>query len=113
MSLLLATACLGERERPGPPSLTFTIDDPLVVSSRLDTVAGTVRVDDPDGVDSVWVTLETTLKGESGGFEQVFSSGYRFVVQGFQPPEHIPLTFRARDVAGFVVQRDTYVVVIP
>ena len=53
------------------------------------------------------------MKGENGGFDDVFSSGYRFVVQGFQPSEHIPLTFRARDVAGFVVQRDTYVVVIP
>jgi hypothetical protein len=93
--------------------LTFTIDDPLVVSSRQDTVAGTVRVDDSDGIDSVWVTLETIEKGENGGFEHVFSSRYRFVVQGFSPSEHIPLTFRARDVAGFVVQRDTYVVVIP
>lgn len=53
------------------------------------------------------------MKGENGAFDDVFSSGYRFVVQGFQPSEHIPLTFRARDVAGFVVQRDTYVVVIP
>lgn len=79
----------------------------------MDTVAGTVRVDDPDGVDSVWVTLETVVKGENAGFDQVFRSGYRFVVQNFQPSELIPLTFRARDVAGFVVQRDTYVVVIP
>lgn len=43
----------------------------------------------------------------------MFSTHYRFVVQGFTPTEHIPLTFRARDVAGFEVQRDTYVVVIP
>jgi len=43
----------------------------------------------------------------------VFSSQYRFVVQGFAPAQQIPLTFRARDVAGFEVQRDTYVVVIP
>ena len=61
----------------------------------------------------MWVTLETVVKGENGGFDPVFSSGYRFVVQGFQPSEQIPLSFRARDVAGFVVQRYTYVVVIP
>jgi len=83
------------------------------VSTRLDTVAGTVRVDDADGIDSVWVTLETTVIGENGGFDQVYSAPYKFVVQGFQPSQQIPLTFRARDVAGFVVQRDTYVVVIP
>ena len=83
------------------------------MSSRQDTVAGNIRVDDPDGIDSVWVTLETIEKGENGAFDPVFSSRYRFVVQGFQPAAHIPLTFRARDVAGFVVQRDTYVVVIP
>ena len=83
------------------------------MSSRQDTVAGNFRVEDPDGIDSVWVTLESTEKGDDGGFEQVFDSRYRFVVQGFSAPEHIPLTFRARDIAGFVVQRDTYVVVIP
>ena len=59
------------------------------------------------------MTLETVVKGENGGFDPVFSSGYIFVVQGFQPSQQIPLSFRARDVAGFVVQRDTYVVVIP
>jgi len=70
-------------------------------------------VDDPDGIDSVWVTLETVERGYDGGFETAFSDRYRFVVQGFTPSDQIPLTIRARDVAGFVVQRDTYVVVIP
>ena len=93
--------------------MSFTIEDPLVVSSRQDTVAGNIRVEDPDGIDSVWVTLKDEERGDDGGFEQVFSSHYRFVVQGFSPPDHIPLTFRARDVAGFEVQRDTYVVVVP
>jgi len=83
------------------------------VSSRQDTVAGNVRVVDSDGIDSVWVTLETVEKGDDGGFAQVFDSRYRFVVQGFAPSAQIPLTFRARDISGFVVQRDTYVVVIP
>jgi hypothetical protein len=84
-----------------------------VVSSRQDTVAGNIRVDDPDGIDSVWVTLETVERGFDGGFEASFSDRYRFVVQGFTPSDQIPLTIRARDVAGFEVQRDTYVVVIP
>src|SRR5262245_33386103 len=113
LSLLLWAACLGDRERPGPPQLSFTIDDPLVVSSRQDTVAGEIRVEDRDGVDSVWITLDTFEKGDNGGFNQVFASRYRFVVQGFNPSQQIPLSFRARDISGFEVQRDTYVVVIP
>lgn len=85
-----------------------------MTTSRTDTVAGNVRVDDPDGVDSVWVTLETVEKGEDGGFDRVFSSRYRFVVSpGFTPGAQLPLSFRARDISGFEVQRDTYVVVVP
>jgi len=102
------------RDRPGPPAISFTIDDTLVSASRQDTVAGNVRVEDPDGIDSVWVKLETVEKGESGGFDRIFSSRYRFVVAaGFTPGQHIPMVFRSRDIAGFQVQRDTYVVVVP
>jgi hypothetical protein len=76
-------------------------------------VAGDLRVEDRDGIDSVWIMLDTFEKGDDGGFDQVFVSRYRFVVQGFPPAQQIPMTFRARDITGFVVQRDTYVVVIP
>jgi hypothetical protein len=94
--------------------LSFTIDDPQVVSSTADTVEGNVRVEDPDGVDSVWVTLENVEAGFDGGFNRVTNPRYRFVVgAGFSPGEHLPLIFRARDIAGFEVQRDTYVVVVP
>ena len=84
-----------------------------MIADRVDTVAGTLHVEDPDGIDSVWVTLETTARGYDGGFNRVFDGTYRFVVQGFQPTEQIPLVFRARDISGFEVQRDTYVVVLP
>jgi hypothetical protein len=76
-------------------------------------VAGEVRVADRDGIDSVWVVLDAIEKGDDGGFDQAFVSRYRFVVQGFSPAQQIPLSFRARDITGFVVQQDTYVVVIP
>lgn len=111
---MCAAACLGERERPGPPQITVTIDDPTVTTSRTDTVAGNVRADDADGVDSVWVTLDTAQMAEDAGFAQGFSFRYRFTVAaGRSPGERIPLVLRARDVAGFEVQRDTYVVVVP
>jgi len=77
-------------------------------------VAGNVRVEDPDGLDSVWVMLESVEKGDDGGFDRVFDSRYLFVVAaGATQGAQIPLSFRARDISGFEVQRDTYVVVVP
>jgi hypothetical protein len=112
--LTLLAACLGERERPGPPRLSFTIDDTTVVSSRTDTIAGSVRAEDADGIDSVWVTAASQEQREDGGFSQVMSTRYRLVIPaGTQPGAQIPLSFRARDAAGFEAQRDTYVVALP
>jgi hypothetical protein len=77
-------------------------------------VAGDVRADDPDGLDSVWVIVDSVTRGEDGGFEQVFSRRYRFIfATGKSPGSQIPMTLRARDIAGFEVSRDTYVVVVP
>lgn len=110
----MATACLGERERPGPPRVSFTIDDTTVVSSRVDTIAGTVRAQDADGIDSVWVTAGTLEWADDGGFSQVISTRYRLIIPaGTQPGTQIPLTLQARDAAGFEAQRDSYVVAVP
>lgn len=73
-----------------------------------------MRAEDADGIDSVWVTVNSVVKGDDGGFDQVFSSNYRFVVAaGLNPGDNLPVSFRARDIGGFEVQRDTYVVVVP
>jgi hypothetical protein len=107
-------ACLGERERPGPPQLAVTIDDTTVVSSRTDTVGGTVRAEDFDGIDSVWVTLGSEERVANGSFSRVFTWRYGFIVPAGQTPgTHIGISFRTRDAAGFEAQRDTYVVAIP
>ncbi len=63
-----------------------------------DTLSGTVRAEDTDGLDSVWVTVDSAVAGEDGGFDQVFSA---------------PIQIRARDIAGFEVIRDTNVLVVP
>ncbi|MGH7522626.1 MAG: hypothetical protein ACREMI_15230 [Gemmatimonadales bacterium] len=85
-----------------------------MTTSRTDTVAGNVRAEDADGIDSVWVTLDSVELGENGGFDQVFSSRYLFfVAPGRGIGEQVPLHLRARDISGFEVQRDTYVVVVP
>jgi hypothetical protein len=108
-------ACLEERSRPGPPDLDFTLDAITVRSSPpADTVSGRVQVDDPDGVDSVWITVDDAIKGEDGGFEPAFSSRFVFIVApGRMVGSSIPVTLRARDLAGFEVSRDTHVVVVP
>ena len=73
-----------------------------------------MRASDADGLDSVWVSLDSTEKGEDGGFDRSFASRWLFVVTaGHNPGDVVPLTFRARDVAGFEARRDTYVVVGP
>lgn len=76
-------------------------------------MTGIVSTEDPDGIDSVWVTLDSVELGESGGFDQFFSHRYRFfVAPGRTLGEQVPLRFRSRDISGFEVQRDTYVVVV-
>jgi hypothetical protein len=76
-------------------------------------VTGIVSTEDADGIDSVWVTLDSVELGENGGFDQFFSHRYRFFVSpGRSVGEQVFLTFRARDISGFEVQRDTYVVVV-
>jgi len=94
--------------------LSFTIDQDSVSASQVDTVSGMIRAEDPDGIDSVWVTVDAEERGENGGFDRVFSARYRFLVApGQQPGTRLMLLFRARDIAGFEVQRDSYVVVSP
>lgn len=78
-----------------------------------DTVAGTVRAEDPDGLDSVWVMVDSVVHGEDGGFDAVFSSRFRFLVgSGKGIGTIIPISLRARDLGGFEVTRDTQVVVV-
>ena len=109
-----AAACLSDRQRPGPPQLSFTIDDTTLSASKADTVSGSVRASDTEGLDSVWVSVDSIVKGDDAGLQRSFSSRYRFVVPaGRTRGSHIPLSFAARDISGFRVQRDTYVVVVP
>ena len=118
MTLLVAASCLEERPRPGPPQLTFTLDRATVRSNNPptppDTLSGTVRAEDADGLDSVWVTVDSAVAGEDGGFDRVFSARFRFLIgAGKTPGTQIPVELRARDIAGFVVEKDTQVVVVP
>ena len=73
-----------------------------------------MRAQDADGIDSLWITAGAQQWVDDGGFNQVLSIGYRLIIpSGTQPGTQIPMSFRARDAAGFAVQRDTYVVAVP
>jgi len=77
-------------------------------------VSGIVEAEDPDGLDSVWVSVDLVVAGEDGRFERSFSAPYRFAIAPGKPATtRIPIQFRARDIGGFVATRDTFVVVGP
>jgi hypothetical protein len=110
--------CVEDRARPGPPLLQYTLDRTTVRSNNPptppDTVAGTVRADDSDGLDSIWISVDSVVAGEDGAFDRTVVTRFRFLIgAGKAPSTRIPVQIRARDIAGFEVSRDTYVVVVP
>lgn len=115
MLALLVTACLEDRPRPGPPDLTLTLDETTVRSAPpADTVAGALEAADPDGIDSVWVSVDSVVQGADAGFDRVYVYRFRFLIgTGKDPGTEIPVVVRARDAAGFEVTRDSHVVVVP
>lgn len=79
-----------------------------------DTLSGTVSAVDADGLDSVWVSVDSVVSGEDAGFDRAFTTRFRFLIGGGKAASsQIPVEVRARDIAGFEVKRDTHVVVVP
>jgi hypothetical protein len=109
----LVAACLEERPRPAPPVLRITLDQVEVTSP--DTFTGTVRAEDLDGIDSVWVTVDMERAGEDGLFRTVLVAPFRFVIPpGLPATSVLPVRFEARDIAGFSSTLDTIIrVVLP
>lgn len=112
-ALACLAACLSERPRPGPPLVTVTLDKIRVRSP--DTLTGTLRAEDPAGIDSVWLTLEFTPQfGTDGLMETVFQAPFRmFIATGYSTGTRLALRVAARDLEGFVGERDTFVTVVP
>jgi hypothetical protein len=117
--LWLAAGCLSERPRPAPPSITLSLNKTTVQSRRApnppDTLVVSVRVTDPDGIDSVWVQLDGDPPvGADGLFDPVLEGPFRILVPPNLPASaSVPVTVLARDVAGFRSERDTSVAVAP
>jgi hypothetical protein len=110
----LLASCLSERPRPGPPTIALSLNKRTVQSRNPpDTLVVTVRVEDGDGIDSVWVQLgsEPPL-GADGLFDRVLEGPFRVLIPaGLPPGQVLVLKLEARDVAGFKAQRDTSVTV--
>lgn len=109
----LAAACLSERPRPAPPVLGIVLDSTTIHAGPHDSVTGSVSATDPDGLDSVWLQVDTTRVGVDGLFETVFERPFRFGVRsGLTPSTQVPVVLEARDVVGFRSRLDTFVTVV-
>jgi hypothetical protein len=92
--------------------LSVVLDQTHVTSP--DTLTGTVRAEDRDGIDSVWVTLDTERAGEDGFFEPLVIASFRFQIPAGLPATTVlPVRLEARDIAGFRTVLDTIVTVVP
>jgi hypothetical protein len=104
-------ACQTDRDRPGPPRLSITIDQDSVQSP--DSLTGAVRADDPDGIDSVWLSIDSAPPlGGDGLFQQTYLATFRANVPGGHVlGDRIAVQLTARDISGYVGGLDTFVVV--
>ena len=104
-------ACQADRERPGPPRLAIFINEDSVRSP--DTLTGSLRADDPDGIDSVWLSVDSAPPlGADGQLERTFLASFRAAVRnGHVLGDHVPVRLTARDITGYVGGLDTFVVV--
>lgn len=100
MTVGFSAACFGERERPAPPRLQLRLDRQTVRSP--DELTGTIRVEDPDGVDSVWLIVDNALTGLDGSLKEVVETRFRRPISpGLPAGSSVELVLRARDLVGF------------
>ena len=114
----LVAGCLTERPRPAPPTLALSLNKTTVRSRpnpAPDTLVVTVRAEDPDGIDSVWVELaQEPPVGADGLLDTVLEGAFRLTVpSGVATGTTLPVRVQARDVVGFRSERDTSVTVGP
>lgn len=90
--------------------LRIVLDQDSVTSP--DTLTGSILVTDIDGIDSVWLTVDTVRRGDDGFFETSYATRFRFPIRsGFTKFEQVPVVLEARDVVGYSGALDTVVVV--
>lgn len=109
--LLCGTAlagCFEERVRPGPPQLAISFNRTEVQSP--DTLGGRLRATDPDGIDSLWLVVDSLRFGFEGFLVDDIEGPFLVPIPSGRPPG-IPVSIRleSRDALGFVATLDTFV----
>jgi hypothetical protein len=104
-------ACQTDRDRPGPPRVRISFNQDSVKSP--DTLTGSVRADDPDGIDSIWLSIDSGPPlGADGLLDQTFLATFKADVPGGHVlGDHISVRLTARDISGYVGGLDTFVIV--
>jgi hypothetical protein len=110
VEVTLLAGCFEDRQRPAPPVLGIVFDRDSV--NTPDTITGSIVVTDRDGIDSVWLTVDTVRRGDDGFFETSYDSRFKFPIRGgLAKFERVPVVLRARDVVGYSGALDTVIVV--
>lgn len=103
------TGCTEDRPRPGPPALGVVFD------RTVDTLSGIVWAQDPDGIDSLWLSLDAARVAKDGYFKSTFSSRFTYDVP--RPlgggATTVQVRLSARDALGFASFLDTTARVSP
>jgi len=109
--MFAASACFSERDRPAPPVLSITLNKPTVTSPG--TISGSIASSDPDGLDSIWLDVDSTrVNGWNGSFYTQFTTTFLVTTpSGLTQGTRVPIRVSARDVTGFVGLLDTAVTV--
>jgi hypothetical protein len=111
-AVVWASGCLSERSRPGPPALQIAFGKTAVHSP--DTLTGQVQVSDPDGLDSVWLTVDSTRAAADAFLATSYAAPFSLKIRsGYTTGQHVPVRLEARDLSGFRSALDTFVVVAP
>jgi hypothetical protein len=90
--------------------LSLTLDRTTVASP--DSLTGQVRATDPDGIDSLWMFVDTTSYGVEGFFNTVVDGPFNLPVPGgLAGGTPLAVRVEARDILGFKSTLDTFVVI--
>lgn len=109
---LAVLACEVDRERPAPPRLALTMDQDSVGSP--DNLTGSIRADDQDGIDSIWLSVDSAVPplGADGLLESTFTARFQAAVRaGHVAGDRVSVRLTGRDVSGYVSTLDTFVAV--
>jgi hypothetical protein len=75
-----------------------------------DTLSGFLSATDPDGIDSLWLVVDTARYGIEGLFLEEVSGPFTVEIpDGKSAGTTIPISLEARDVMQFVATLDTFV----